>query len=273
MGNRAPASGSHHPLNAHCTQQACTELQSLSCTPYSKPTMMLRSFAHSGLLGTGLSCTSSCSRPQRSTALPVLCKNKNRHNKSRGKQQQSPRQRKPKHQSSAWAFPPEPQLTPAEERALGLEFAASSLRRVGNLKGTIEQDSPKGLSNPIMAALFAKAESVTATFQAALDADPDSLTYKEISAVPWFEVSLSLAAGLADVMTHDVALPRIFAARHVFEELALHGSNPTGARDMFLHAPLVARLLSSAVPGFKAFLWLPAGPRYAAAAMQVWAGC
>jgi hypothetical protein len=41
-----------------------------------------------------------------------------------------------------------------------------------------------------------------------------------------------------------------------------------GAEDMFRLAPLVARLLCSALPGFKAFLWLLPRMRYAFQAMQ-----
>jgi hypothetical protein len=137
------------------------------------------------------------------------------------------------------------------------------------IKAHIEQGRPQDLTKPVLAALIAKTATATAILQSALDADPDSLTNREIDAMMMYEHAASLAYGLANVMTAELAGDRVFPARHTFEVLEKQGYKMDGARDMFRLAPLVARLLCSAVPGFKVFLWVPARLRYIMATVQV----
>lgn len=225
---------------------------------------MLRSSCHSAL-GCGLvPCTS---RPQR-IALSILCKNKkkspNQSSSGGFKSQQQRKQQKASTGTSAL-----PKLTPSEQRPLALKAAARSLQHVPLFKAHVEQERPQDLTKPVLAALIAKTDTATAILQSALDADPGSLTNREIDAMMMYEHAFCLAYGLANVMTAQLAGDRVFPARHTFEVLDKQGYEMDGARDMFRLAPLVARLLCSAMPGFEVFLWVPARLHYIMAAVQV----
>jgi hypothetical protein len=138
---------------------------------------------------------------------------------------------------------------------------AGLLRQVLQERGTLD-------TNPIVAALQAKVEAATAVFQEALENSWNSLTTSEIDVIlAWVHV-VTLAHGLANVMTADSVDDRAFPARHTFSVLEEQGYKMRGTEDMFRLAPLIARLLCSALPGFKAFLWLPPKMCYAFLAMQ-----
>lgn len=177
-------------------------------------------------------------------------------------------QQQRKQQKASTGTSAQPSLTPSEQRPLALKAAARSLQHVPLIKAHIEQERPQDLTKPVLAALIAKTDTATAILQSALDADPGSLTNREIDAMMMYEHAACLAYGLANVMTAQLAGVRVFPARHTFEVLYKQGYEMDGW-DMFRLAPLVARLLCSAMPGFKVFLWVPARLHYIMAAVQV----
>lgn len=166
---------------------------------------MLRSLSHSGLARAIL---------QRSSALPVFCK----RNKSQGQDKPrgfQPQQHNPRHKQQQQARqqagqskgrgagPHNPansrpnQFSDAEERAFALKVAAQSLQHVGIMKAHLEQKAPQVAALPIVSALLAKTDAVSATMQAALDADPGSLSNRELGAVVMWKDAFTLAVGLS----------------------------------------------------------------------------
>ena len=125
-------------------------------------------------------------------------------------------------------------------------------------------------TNPLVAALRIKAKSATAVLQAALNTSPDELTPCDIYPVMLvWEVAVVLAFALANAMAASNVQGRALTAQYTKEILEEQNYAVKGPEDLFLLAPLVARLLCSAVPGFQVFLWLPPRLRYTFLAMQV----
>jgi hypothetical protein len=138
------------------------------------------------------------------------------------------------------------------------------------MKAHIQQQCPDRLTKPMVADIFATAESAAAVLQAAFDADSASLTDRDIGAMLGYKYAVGLSVDLATAMTADLASERTPSARTAFEVWEQNSGNVGDAQTMFRLAPLVARLMCSAVPGFSMFIWMPAREeRFTMAAVEV----
>jgi hypothetical protein len=108
----------------------------------------------------------------------------------------------------------------SQQRQDALKFAHMSLKHVGLFRQVLQERGTLD-TNHIVAAVHAKVEA--AEFQAALDTSYDSLTNSEIDAILAWEHVVTLAQGLANVMTADSAYARTFPARHTFSVLEKQG--------------------------------------------------
>lgn len=250
--------------------QACTEPVNCNSNSARKTVNMLRSNCQNSF---GCGQVSFTSRVQR-IAPPILCgkKNNSRQSKPSGFGSKI-RQQRIQHKARI-----SPKLQEQDNAGISSELqlepnartvAAASLQYVPKLKAGIEQQLPDWLTKPVVADVLAKAESVAAVLQAAYDADSASLADADIEAMLLHEYAVGLSMQLANAMTADLARERFPTARTAFKVWEKNGVDLGGAQFMFRLAPLVGRLMCSAVAGFSMFLWMPAKERYISAAVEV----
>jgi hypothetical protein len=158
-------------------------------------------------------------------------------------------------------------MSEAEKRSRALQVAAKSLTLVAEFKEDPEIQAALQ-EEPLLAAVCAKAEAATAVLQSALDADADTpLSVQDLNLLMVWDEALILPTSVSMVMVTDYMWTRVLPAYDLLQQRAV--AMGMSHEEILAFMPVTARLLCSAVPGFKAFVWLPAKLRYALELIKV----